>query len=288
MTFHTYVTRDQAFEHLAEKGTLNGLPLWMQAGARERDADGRPAQVSEADLELVRAQLGDDIAKEGRVVPFLLSTGNRVKKDLLKLNPMGWDLDSRFRSNPVMLWAHDGGICAPSKPKIGHWVMKDPAEDGLRALGVFLPRSFDGTPSRHAEFAWEIGEIAHRFGFAVSVGFEVLEDAEAELSDQERDELGDDADRARDSVRQALWEASPVNIGADPRALTEARIRGLATDAVADVVAQVLDAGVRNPELLAAWAAARGEPTRTVVDMAPALDVKSMLAGALSQLDPPR
>jgi hypothetical protein len=234
---------------LQETGSLSGLSLrWRDHGFRERGSDGRAAEITDADRELVREALGAD-ALEGRLVRFVISTGKRVKKDKLKLAPDGWDLRD-YRKNPVMLWSHDDAICAPSKPKIGHSVVY-PDGDRLRAIAAFLPREGLG---RHAEFAWEIGEIAHKFGYAASVGFDVLEDVPA--SEQEREEWGD---RARDSVRQALAEWSPVNIGADPDGLAEARVRGLVTDAIAEVFAEALDLGARDPKLLAAWLAARGE-----------------------------
>lgn len=147
----------------------------------------------------------EDLAPEKPIV-FIASTPTVKATDGLILDQAGWDLE-RYRSNPVVIWAHDY-----TRLVIGR--VTDMAVEG-DALRVTI--EFD----RADPFAAEV-ERKIRDGFlnAVSVGFRIDWDA------LEIPKAGSgEGDRAI-SRKQELLEISVVPVPSDPTALVESRHLG--------------------------------------------------------------
>ncbi|MCR4940771.1 MAG: HK97 family phage prohead protease [Treponemataceae bacterium] len=123
-----------------------------------------------------------------------------VDRCLERVDPEGWELEN-YRSNPVVLWAHDAAI-----PAIGYAVDVDKGKD-LSGRVVFNEKEFD-------QFGWSIGQRV-KFGSirSGSVGFLVKE---VEFVDH-REKPEEKADLI--FRRQELLEFSICNVPANPLAL---------------------------------------------------------------------
>lgn len=187
-----HLTREALTDHIARGAPLAGIHL-------RRGVDRVVRAPDDADVAMVREQLGDDATK-GRLVPFIISTEERAS-DGHTLRAAGWELGT-YKRNPVVLWSHDR-----KQPRIGDSVV-EVRGNVLRSVASFLPRE-------QSELAWSLGEVAATRGHAASVGFGILEAQPAPA------EVRKTIPWALDCSRQELDEWSLVNIGADAGALAQ-------------------------------------------------------------------
>lgn len=194
----------------------------------------------------------------GRVVPFVISSGERVD-DGLKIDPTGWDT-AEYDRVPRVYWQHgwwrgdrNGAPLADSM------IIREP--DQLSALCAFYPREISN--ALDGGFSWAIGELAFFRGFRCSVTFDVVE---ARLADEETRKS---IPWALDVEVARLWEWSICNLGMDWQAITAGRAAGVDTTPIADFAARLLDEGglldVIRAELEKARAAAA--PAAPVVSL---------------------
>lgn len=150
-----------------------------------------------------------EVVNEERRVLRYVWTDESVDSDGDIITLSGWDL-TRYLSNPVFLWGHDGR----SQPPIGKGVSI--TMDG----GSRIPRSFvdvEYAPKEAFEFADTIYQLAKRgFVNATSAGFRVLEIAQ--LTDKQRADMGIGQFGIK-SLRQQLFEISNVSMPANENAL---------------------------------------------------------------------
>lgn len=152
----------------------------------------------------VRATEGRD-----RTLTFIAST-ERVASDGDIVKADAWDLESRFRDNPQVLWSHDKWAL-PIGRGVDWRIVTDEGEPRLE-----VDVEFAGPDQGH-EFADQV-YLMYLTGFmrAVSVGFIVR--AYEKPDDDDRAELG--LDQWGVVVTKAeLIELSAVTVGADPAAL---------------------------------------------------------------------
>lgn len=135
-----------------------------------------------------------EMGEEPRQIRFIISNGS-VDRDNDTIDPAGWDLGP-YRSNPVVLWAHDHK-CLPVAKAI--YVGMDGGN--LVAVAEFATHEF-------AETVYQL----YRGGFmrATSVGFRALD----YVINEER--------RGIDFKRQELLEFSAVPVPANAQALMAA------------------------------------------------------------------
>lgn len=135
-------------------------------------------------------------SRKSGLMEFVLSEESPDRMDDI-IRQDGWDL-ANFKSNPVMLWAHDSRVIPP----IGKWRNIQRVGKQLTAVGVF-----DETDP----FAVEI-ERKLRAGIlnGVSVGFRVLK----------KRPRGDGVE-GWEFLKSELLEASIVSIPAHPNALAK-------------------------------------------------------------------
>lgn len=148
-------------------------------------------------------------ADEGTPIRFVASTQG-VARDGLEISVNAWDLDN-YRSNPVVLWAHD---YSGTRPPIGR---ADVFVDGDRLMA-------DVTFDQSDDFARSI-EAKYRGGFlhSVSVGW-----------DTQAMEPSDTTNSRGRVTRADLLDISAVPVPGDPNALIARQARALA--AIAEAV----------------------------------------------------
>lgn len=136
---------------------------------------------------------------------FLASTAGEAR-DGHVIDQAGWMLDE-YRSNPVVLWAHDG-----SQPPIGRATRAEVVGDGLEI-----------------EVEWDEGSdlgrtVARQYreGFlhAVSVGWQPLQATPRRRLDRDHPAYSESGGLYFE--RSVLLELSAVPVGADPMALARA------------------------------------------------------------------
>jgi hypothetical protein len=223
------------------------------------------AAPTDADVETVRATLGDDAAA-GRLVPFTISTERRASDGHVILSS-AWSLD-RYRKNPVVLLGHDRW-----GTRIGDSVVSV-VDNRLRAVASFFPREV-------SPLSWELGEISATRGHAASVGFRILRAHPAP------EDVLKDTPWALDIDACRLDEWSLVTLGADEDAMTEARHEGLSTSAIAEALSRMLDEGRFDGALRSAaeraWKAAAPTAPTVVTTSTPAVDLSAIDAAVARQ-----
>lgn len=160
------------------------------------------AQVS------VKSSPASLVSEDSRVLRYVW-TDESVDSDGDIITLAGWDL-TRFVSNPVFLWGHDGR----STPPIGKAIKiaMEPHAQTPRALV-----DVEYAPKDAFEFADTIFQLAKRgFVNATSAGFRVLEIAQ--LTDKQRQEMGLGVYGIK-SLKQQLYEISNVSMPANENAL---------------------------------------------------------------------
>lgn len=147
---------------------------------------------------------------EGERLHTFVASSPEVARDGMALRASGWYLE-RYRSNPVIMWAHD----YRTRPPIGRAVDIDGDKDGLRATVRF---------DQADDFAREV-ERKYDDGFlnAVSVGWDWIRDGVnitfAEWLSTSDEELAAEWD-------YDLLEISSVPVPADPEALKDREAAG--------------------------------------------------------------
>ena len=162
----------------------------------------------------LRALRADNQSSDGPIA-FIAST-EEVASDGLIIAAEGWDL-KRFKSNPLVLWAHDW---FGNRPPIG----KADASIDKEARVLRAEVTFDqGDP-----FAVDI-ERKYREGFlnAVSVGFDIKELNGKAITDPGA-WVPAEGGKLNVVTKSELLEISAVPIPADPKALAERQQRGYA------------------------------------------------------------
>ena len=191
---------------------LASLVASGQASGADMDALGAEAVLqikSNAELLQVRGRGSDIIAQndKSRQISYLVSdeTPDRVG-DIIKV--AGWDL-SQYKSNPVILWAHDGS----SVPPIGKASNVRRRYNGSPRLTADV----EFAPKEAYEFADTIYQLASR-GFikATSVGFLPKETMEVDEKQRAKMKLGK---YGQVFSKAELMEISVVSVPANPAAL---------------------------------------------------------------------
>lgn len=191
---------------------LASLVASGQASGADMDALGAEAVLqikSNAALLQVRGRGSDIIAQndKSRQISYLVSdeTPDRVG-DIIKVS--GWDL-SQYKSNPVILWAHDGS----SVPPIGKASNVRRRYNGSPRLTADV----EFAPKEAYEFADTIYQLASR-GFikATSVGFLPKETMVVDEKQRAKMKLGK---YGQVFSKAELMEISVVSVPANPAAL---------------------------------------------------------------------
>lgn len=169
---------------------------------------------------LLKAGVKKALDREARTVDFIISTASR-DRDFDTINQEGWEL-THYRSNPVVLWAHD----SRSRPPIANSTREE-LEDGDLVSTAKFP---EANIFAFADLVFEL--IAGGFLHAASVGF--MPD-EWDIVDYP------DGGWGFRFMRQELLEWSVVPIPANPEALVQARSAGLDTTPLVEWAEQVLD-----------------------------------------------
>lgn len=197
-------------------------PSGIGGEALKRDLSaGRRVPVWRPEVCVVRAMpdLGD------RILRFVLATPG-VKRDghSVATEPEAWELED-FKRNPVALWCHDyGSEGRPPLPKIGEWpnVEFERVDGKWHMVGDLRFAS------------WELPELLYRMHLprekggdgmrgASSIGWTPLE--------AHPNEYG-----GFHMTRNALNEASLVNIGADPLAVQRMAQSGKVPEKIIDLI----------------------------------------------------
>lgn len=231
---------------------------------------GKP---SEADVERIRAALGDDAAGS-RILPFRLSTEKR-QGDGLALKMSGARLE-RYAKNPVVLYNHSWW-----RTPVGHsvvWTQNATDDNGAHMRGLVSMLSRDISQSLDRGFSWALGELAAARGHAASIGFDVLAGMPAPADVRATDPWAMDVDEWE------LYEWSLVQVPMDADAVSEHRAAGGDVDPLAEGFARMLDEleheGIDRARIEAAWRAAAGGRSK-VFDPQPALLGREAVSAAL-------
>jgi HK97 family phage prohead protease len=193
-------------EYQAEtKDALRNINMLLDFLGVKKETAGPQAVAS--DVELIAS------------APFRLSAGGEAGQGFSwtfstfdldrfdeRIDPAGWDY-KRYMDNPVVEWAHRYDI-----PAIGKADSLYADDKGLHGLVIFNDKDYD-------PFGWAIGQrVKAGVIRAGSVGFRVIE---IELPDKETAKDG----TALIFRKQELLEFSICNVPANPRALTNEKIK---------------------------------------------------------------
>jgi phage head maturation protease len=185
----------------------------------------------------VKAQEPLSVNEDSRSISYLVSdeTVDRMG-DIIKVK--GWDI-SRYKQNPVVLWAHDG----KSVPPIGK------STNVRRRYGpARLTADIEFAPKEAFEFADTIYQLAAR-GFirATSVGF--MPTASEEVDEKKRLKLGM-GPYGQLYTGAELMEISVVAVPANPSALQEG-VKALTTEGLMNsgAAARFFDTYPANEEI---------------------------------------
>jgi hypothetical protein len=218
------------------------IEAFRSAASKGEPSSGAVRRFVVADPETVEG--------ETRTLRWVFSDGS-VDRMTDTIDPAGWQLD-RYKSNPVILWAHDS-----EAPPIG--MATAIGVQGKRLVGDV--RFADAETYEFADTIFRL--VQGKFIRAGSVGFLPLEWKFA-------------ADKSRpngiDFKRQELLEFSICPIPANPNALNEARSMGIDTRPLVGWAEKILDGGgsvlVPRAELDALRKAAaepRARPKKAIV-----------------------
>lgn len=158
------------------------------------------------------------IDPETRTIDFIVSNATRDRDGDI-VDPNGWELD-RYRSNPVVLWAHN-----PGELPVARALSIGVEDNALRAVARFA--TAEENPKADMVFRLYQGGYLN----AVSAGF----------MPREFEMFEEDGRRGARFFKQELWEFSAVPIPSNPDALVMARSKGIDIAPAREWIEQALD-----------------------------------------------